>query len=167
MNHLQYLEKEKEEVEKSICKLKIQKELQKGNNLPIEIVIGGFILIMIGAPYNLLGFTIISIYLGVKGVNHIKIKTLEKEIDGYRYVKIGINKEIRKELENENRETKTKFSPLKIEEKLDLYYDCGANIKLLNQKKFLYELKEKYCAMRPEEVEDCVYTLVKKRKNDY
>ena len=164
MNHLQYLKKEKEEIENTIHDLKIQKELQKGNNLPIEIVIGGFILIIIGVPYNLLGFTIISIYVGTKGINHIKIKTLEKEIDGFRYVKIGINKEIRKELEKETRESKEKLSPLKMEEKLDLYYDCGANIKLLNQKKFLYELKEKYCSMNPEEIEECVYTLVRKKE---
>ena len=162
MNHLRYLEKEKEEVENTIHELNIQKELQKGNNLPIEIVIGGLLLILIGGPYAVLGFTIISLYLGVRGINHSKIKKIEKEIDGYRYVKIGIDKEIRKELEQEN--SKSQCIPLKLKEKLDLYYDCGANIKLLNQKKFLYELKEKYCSMNLQEVEDCVYTLVRKKE---
>ena len=162
MNHLRYLEKEKEEVENIIHELKIQKGLQKKNNLPIEMVIGGLLLIILGGPYAIFGFTTISLYLGVRGINHIKIKKTEKEIDGYRYVKIGINKEIRKELEQEN--SKSQCIPLKLKEKLDLYYDCGANIKLLNQKKFLCELKEKYFSINPEEIEECVYTLVRKRE---
>ncbi len=162
MNHLRYLEKEKEEVENIIHELKIQKGLQKRSNLPIEIVIGGLLLIMLGGAYAVFGFTILSLYLGARGINHIKIKKIEKEIDGYRYVKIGINKEIKKELEQEN--SKSRCNPLKIEEKLDLYYDCGTNIKLLNQKKFLYELKEKYFSINPEEIEECVYTLVRKKE---
>ena len=162
MNHLRYLEKEKEEVENTIHELKIQKGLQKKNNLPIEMVIGGLLLIILGGSNAVFGFTIIGLYLGARGINHIKIKKIEKEIDGYRYVKIGINKEIRKELEQEN--SKSQCIPFKLEEKLDLYYDCGANIKLLNQKKFLYELKEKYCSVSPEEIEECVYTLVRKKE---
>ena len=158
MNHLQYLEKEKEEVEKTIHELKIQKELQKKENLPIEIVISGLVLIIVGGPYSFLGFIAIALYLGTREINHMKIKKIEKEIDGYRYIKIGINKEIKKGLEQEN--IKSPCNPLKIEEKLELYYDCGAN---LNQKKFLYELKEKYGSINPEEVEECVYTLSRKK----
>ena len=111
MNHLRYLEKEKEEVENIIHELKIQKGLQKRSNLPIEIVIGGLLLIMLGGAYAVFGFTILSLYLGARGINHIKIKKIEKEIDGYRYVKIGINKEIKKELEQEN--SKSRCNPLK------------------------------------------------------
>ena len=154
MNHLQYLEKEKEEVEETIRKLKIKKELQKGNNFPIEMAISSIILVFIGGSFCTLGLVIIGLYLATRGMNQWKIKKIEKEINGYRYVKIGINKEIRKAQAN----------PLKIEEQLDLFYDCGANIKLLNQKKFLYNLKEKYCSINPEEIEDCVYTLARKKE---
>ena len=164
MNHLQYLEKEKEEVEETIRKLKIKKELQKGNNFPIEMAISSIILVFIGGSFCTLGLVIIGLYLATRGMNQWKIKKIEKEINGYRYVKIGINKEIRKELEQENMETKAQANPLKIEEQLDLFYDCGANIKLLNQKKFLYNLKEKYCSINPEEIEDCVYTLARKKE---
>ncbi len=169
---IEYLCTEKEMIETYILLKEEQIRRKKEEIKALSGFSGGALLLSMGIGFTPSHLACILVSGPVIIHNLGQIKEDQKEKDGYRYAKIGIQKKLRELGLNGNKNKEeindSKFidkkEQAKLREYIELYFECGSNIKKLKNYEYRKEIENSYRSLDKIEILECIRTLKSNRK---